>query len=264
MTVPGHPAPQGPDPGTVRLWLRPGLWGLHVFAIAAVCFCVWGGLWQAGAYDDRQDHERADRQRVPAVPLVDVWTPGDAFSGELDHRPVTVTGRFAPAAEQVWVSGREQDGVEGFWLLAPLLLDDDTAVLVVRGFSPEAGDLKAVPSGEVTGEVVLEPGEASGPPLTADRVIGTVRLPALVNDLPYDLFPGFGISTTDDLAGGLPLADPPEPGVSWTVGLKNLAYAFQWWVFALFAAFMWWRICADHVADARARATAPLLEKEPV
>ena len=27
----------------------------------------------------------------------------------------------------------------------------------------------------------------------------------------------------------------------------NLAYALQWWVFGLFAAFMWWRMATDAV-----------------
>ena len=38
---------------------------------------------------------------------------------------------------------------------------------------------------------------------------------------------------------------PPDPEVSWTVGLRNLAYALQWWVFGLFSAFMWWRMATD-------------------
>ena len=51
--------------GTARLWLRPGLVGLHVFAVVAVAFCVFMGLWQLGVYDSRQEHERADEQHVP-------------------------------------------------------------------------------------------------------------------------------------------------------------------------------------------------------
>ena len=238
---------------TLRLWFRPALLGLHVLAVVALAACVAGGLWQLGAYDARQEHERADRQDVPTVPLDEVWSPGDPFDATLNHRPVTVAGTFGPAPEQVWVSGRSQDGQDGYWLLAPLELSGDDALLVVRGFSPETGAPPAVPDGEVELHVVLEPGEGSSGGVGADRVIDTVRVPTLVNELPYQLFPGFGISTTPEVAAGLPRAVTPDPDVSWTVGLRNLAYSLQWWVFGAFAAFMWWRICREQVADMQAR-----------
>ena len=50
----------------------------------------------------------------------------------------------------------------------------------------------------------------------------------------------------------LALADTPSrDDVSWTVGLKNLAYTMQWWVFGAFAIFMWWRMSNEQVAAAR-------------
>ena len=74
-----------------------------------------------------------------------------------------------------------------------------------------------------------------------------MRIPALSNELPYDLYSGYAIGTDQELAGGLALAVVPEADVSWTVGLRNLAYTLQWWVFGLFAAFMWWRMASDQV-----------------
>ena len=47
---------------------------------------------------------------------------------------------------------------------------------------------------------------------------------------------------------GLAPVDTSVPAVPWTDGLRNLAYALQWWVFAAFAVFMWWRVCADLIA----------------
>lgn len=241
-------------PGTTRLWLRPGLVGLHLFAVVAVGFCIFMGLWQLGAYDSRQEHERADKQQVPRVALSGLWGPDQPFEARLNHRPVTATGTFAPATEQVWVTGKEQGGRTGAWLLAPLLVDgDDHALLVVRGWAPAATDFPAVPPGEVTIDAVLQPGEAGGAAYDPDRrEIGSVRIPALTNELPYDLYSGFAVSTSASAAGGLDLVPPPEPGdVSWTVGLRNLAYAVQWWVFGLFAVFMWWRMSTESVAASR-------------
>lgn len=234
--------------GTLRLWFRPGLLVLHVLAVVALVVCFTGGAWQLGVYDARQDHERADRQDVPTVPLDQVWSPGEPFDATLNHRPVTASGTFGPAGQQVWVAGRSQDGQDGFWLLAPLELSADDALLVVRGFATQAGDLPDVPSGVVEVPVVLEPGEGSSSGLGPDRVIDTVRVPTLVNELPYRLFPGFGVSTSPEVSAGLPLAETPAPDVSWTVGMRNLAYSLQWWVFGAFAVFMWWRMCRDQVA----------------
>lgn len=231
--------------------------GLHVLGVAAVVFCVVMGLWQLGVYDDRQAHEQADRQEVPTVPIDTIWGEDEPLTATVNHRPVTVDGVFAPASDQMWVANKEQDGVEGYWLLSPLLVTgSDQALLVVRGWSPDAGTMPAVPTGVVSLRVVLEPGEASSAPLDDERVVGSIRIPALMNELPYDLWGGYGLSTTETAADGLALADPPVPGVSWTHGLRNLAYAVQWWAFGLFALFMWWRITTEQVQTARESAVA--------
>lgn len=238
--------------GVVRRWLTPGLVGLHLFAVLAVVVCIVMGLWQAGVYDNRQEHEKADQQRVPRVAMADIWAADEPFSAVLNQRPVTVEGQFAPAADQIWVTDKEQDGRTGAWLVAPFLVGED-ALLVVRGWASSVGDLPPVPSGQVTLDAVLQQGESTGSSFDpVDRSIGSVRIPALINELPYDLYSGFAISTDDTVSGGLELVPPPVPGdVPWTVGLRNLAYAFQWWVFGLFAAYMWWRMATESIAATR-------------
>ncbi len=235
--------------GGLRQWLRPRLLGLHLFAVVAVIFCVLMGLWQLGIYDSRQTDERADRQVVPRVELAEVWGPDDPFEARLNQRPVTATGEFAPDADQFWVTDRDRGGVRGAWLVAPLLTGPRDALLVVRGWAPAPGDAPGLPAGQVSVQGVLQPGDGQGAPWDPDRrEIGAVRIPALSNELPYDLYSGYAISTDRDLSGGLVLASPPEQGVSWTIGLRNLAYALQWWVFGLFALFMWWRMAGESVA----------------
>jgi surfeit locus 1 family protein len=240
----------------VRRYFTPGLIGLHLFAVAAIAFCIIMGMWQSGTYDSRQEHERADKQSVPRVAMSEIWGPDEPFVSRLNHRPVTVEGEFAPAAEQVWVTGKEHDGRDGAWLLAPFLVDGgDDALLLARGWAPKTGPLPEVPAGPVSIEAVLEPGESNAGSFdAADRTIGSVRLPTLINELPYDLYSGFAINEDPAVAGGLELISPPEGGdVPWTEGLRNLAYAFQWWVFALFAAFMWWRMTTETVSARRSQ-----------
>lgn len=233
---------------SIRSWFTPGLIGLHLFAIVAIVFCIVMGLWQAGAYDDRQHHEQAEKRVVPTVAFDDLWKPGESFLKTFNHRPVTIDGSFAAAQDQFWVAGKKQGGRTGAWLVAPFMVQSSgDALLVVRGWAPEPGALPEVPTGAMTLNGVLEPGEKAGAPFDPDnRTIGSVRIPALLNEVPYDLYSGFAISTDDSVSAGLELVTPPMPSdVSWTDGLRNLAYALQWWVFGLFAAFMWWRMTAE-------------------
>ena len=224
----------------MKHWLRPGLLGLHALAVVAVGFCVVMGLWQLGVYEGRQGDARGDT-RDQIVPLADVWAPGEEFTSDLEHKRVTVTGRFA--ADDLRVT--RDDG--STWLVTPFMIGDH-ALLVVRGEGERA------PASDATRlDVVLEPsepgGRALGPKRDGVRTTDAISVPVLINDLPHRLYSGYGIALTGT---GLPLVDPPEPDVSWTVGLRNLAYALQWWVFAAFALFMWWRMASENVAMRRA------------
>ncbi len=249
------------------MWLRPHLLGLHLFAVAAVLFSIFMGLWQLGVYDARQADERADRGAVPTVPLVDVWGPGEPLKTTTNQRPVTVTGHFADSGQQVWIAGKSVDSGEkgaanGFWLTAPFRVDGDeqpgtkpTALMVVRGWSAEAAPVVPVPSGELTIRVVLQPGETGSGTINAARVAEAVRIPAFINEFDYDLYSGFGLNTSTAAAGSLALVQPPEPESSWTAGSRNLMYGIQWFVFGLFAIFMWWRMSTENVAAARGQVT---------
>ncbi|WP_456695027.1 SURF1 family protein [Aeromicrobium sp. P5_D10] len=232
----------------LRSWFSPGLVGLHIFAVAAVLFCIVMGLWQAGAYDDRQHDEQTEKRVVPTVAFDGLWKPGSAFLKTFNHRPVTVVGEFAPTGDQFWVIDKSQGDRTGAWLMAPFMVrSSGDALLILRGWAAEPGELPPAPQGDRKIKAVLEPGEKAGTPFdAASRTIGSVRIPALLNEVSYDLYSGFAISTDASISGGLELVEPPQPDdVSWTEGLRNLAYALQWWVFGAFAAFMWWRMTVE-------------------
>ena len=44
---------------------------------------------------------------------------------------------------------------------------------------------------------------------------------------------------------------PPPALVGGGLSWRNAAYALQWWAFALFAAYMWWRMVRDDYEDNR-------------
>jgi len=51
---------------------------------------------------------------------------------------------------------------------------------------------------------------------------------------------------------GLDAVTPARlPGADASSGLRNLLYAFQWWVFGAFAVFMWWRWVQEEVLGRR-------------
>lgn len=253
-------------PSTVRLWLR--LTPLHLFALVALAGCIAGGFWQFSAYEVRQGDAVRTSAAASPVPIQEVWGRGQPFSADLQDRRVSVAGRFAPADQQFWVRGQISGGRT--WLVAPFLVDgSDGALLVVRGrVDAPQRQLPPVPPGELTLGVILQPSQGGGAPLDADRVTNTITTPSLLNELPQQLWSGYALLDSRSGSAGSDApppgigdgVDPPDPDVSWTVGLKNLAYALQWWVFAVFAVVMWWRICRDQVQEARehhAVASAP-------
>ena len=243
----------------LRDWFSGPLLGLHALAVLAVVLCTAGGLWQLGVYEGRQDSgrdEAAASLASHAQPLGTRWSAGEAFPPALVGRAVTVTGHFAPREEQLWVQGDESTGGRA-WLVAPFLVEGtDDALLVVRGSAAEPGDVPDVPVGEQELTAVLQPGQGGGSALDERRTTSALSIPVLLNELPHRLFSGYGLAESST-AAGLPLVPPPDPDVSWTVGLRNLAYSLQWWVFGLFAAFMWWRMATESVEARRARRDAP-------
>jgi len=231
----------------LRAWFTPALLGLHAFWAVALVVCLLGGFWQLGVYESRQGDAVDDaRHHGDAVAIDDVWALGRPFTTDLQNQSVTVTGRFAD--DQFWVDGPMTGGRA--WLVAPFEVEGSGgALLVVRGSTARPGTLPPVPGGDQALTVLLQPSVGGGSTLDADRTTTGLTVASLLNELPQRLWSGYGVVTDGAPApAGFTLVSPPDPDVSWTVGLKNLAYACQWWVFAAFAVFMWWRMTQDSLA----------------
>lgn len=250
-------------PSTLWLLTRPSILALHLLALAVIAVLVLAGLWQLSVYGSARSDAGAERAAAPAVPLGQVMGPDDPFPATAVAAVVEVCGNYAGMDEQFVVAGREQDGREGFWIVTPLLVSGETdangrptAVLVVRGWQPTEM-VADVRSGPVCVTGLLQPGEQTATTVGRDRVIDAIRIPTLIGAVPFDLYSGFILRTEEDPAprDGLVAVDPPAAEVSWTEGLRNLAYALQWWAFAGFAALMWWQICRERVARAAADAS---------
>lgn len=226
----------------MRTLLTPRMLALHAFAVAAITAMVILGLWQLGHYGERQEMSVKEREEQSAVPIDAVLGPDAAFSAEADGRTVTATGTYAEP--QFLVAG---DDGPAPWLVTPLETGNDAAVLVVRGRSTQ---LRPAPAGEVTVTGTLLPSQArTEDPDPTDDVRPSLSTSRLVADVRTDLYSGYVVLDEQQPAApdDLERVVPPAPDPSFTAGIRNLMYALQWWAFAAFAVFMWWRISREEI-----------------
>ncbi|MBO0919151.1 SURF1 family protein [Streptomyces laculatispora] len=261
-----------------RFLLTPRWWGINLFVVLAIPFCVFMGTWQLGRFEDRvQTHEAADKQPAPgtrtAKPLDELLPVDTVTSG----RPATATGRYA---DQFLVPGRKLDDRNGFYVVDMLRTDSGKALPVVRGWLPgKAGhtSVPAAPTGDVT---VTGDLQASENPATAgvdatgglpDGQVGMISAASLVNLVPYDVYDAWvtlqqpdtpaasGAAAGAGAAKGAAALRPVPAAAAQGTGLdlkafQNLGYLCEWFVFAAFVLFMWFRLVrreAEAVRDVR-------------
>lgn len=239
-----------PVPGW-RILLRGELVLLHVIAVAAIVAMVLAGRWQLEAWREYQALDRLQQAEQTPVPLASVLGPDDALTGRADGAVVRVEGRWAPAGDQFLLPGRLPGRS---WVVSPLLVDGtESGLLVVRGST--AGErLPAVPAGPVSVTGVVQPSESFGTQVSADRRVEALNVSVLVGAVPYDLYAAYAVRTGQSPPDptALDAVSPSRPDASWTAGIHNLVYAIQWWLFAAFTGFMWWRIARDRVSEHQA------------
>ncbi|MDQ4086073.1 MAG: SURF1 family protein [Actinomycetota bacterium] len=219
--------------------LAPKIVGLTLLAAVLTAAMTVAGIWQLEAYNDSQALDAAQTARAEPVPLDRLLRPDQAFTAEAHARPVVVRGRYA--GPQLLVDR----GDDRPWLVTPLVTDSGAAVLVVRGLAP-ADELPAAPDGRVRLVGSLQPSEARGSDGDlSDNRVPTLSTAQLIGDFEQDLYSGFVVLTEQQPPSALPEAPPPQPGASFSAGLRNLMYALQWWVFGGFVIFVWWRMLRE-------------------
>ncbi len=229
----------------MKRWLAPRLLVLHALGVVAIAGCLVMGLWQLGVYGSKHEDAAETVRTAAPVDLLTVWGPDEPFTVDLTERKVWVRGEFT--GDQLLV----RRGPERYWVVAPVRVEGTKSMLlIVRGWTDDPRAIPERPHGTVTFRAILQPGEErtdSDALAQTSGVYGSLSIPHLANVLEGDLFSGFALTEATGITGGLRPVDPPRPDVPWTVGLRNLAYALQWWVFGLFAGFMWWRMATDAV-----------------
>ena len=223
--------------------LAPRYWAGHLLALALVGAAAVLGYWQLEAWQERRTAEARDLSSAAPRPLADVMGPDEPFPADAVGRPTQLEGVWLPAGT-VFVSDREHDGADGYWMVTPLAIGsvDDPAMPVVLGWVADPGEAPGAPEGAADLVGVLQPSESRGEsdPDPGDDVLPRLRTADLIQHVDQDLYGAYAIAR--DGVAGLPAADAqalPEPGRF--TALRNLLYAIEWWFFGLFAAFIWWR-----------------------
>ncbi|MBD8868001.1 SURF1 family protein [Nocardioides donggukensis] len=243
--------------------LAPRYWGFHLLALVLVGIAAGLGWWQADAWSQRREAEAADLTRVEPVPLADVLGPDDPFPGDRVGQPVVLEGTWLPEGT-LFVSGRELDGQDGYWVVTPLEVPDGAAVLVVRGWTAELAQAPPPPTGAAELVAWLQPGEGTGAvdDDPDDDVLPQLRVADALQRLDRDLYGAYAVVADEVAPGDWPSGDDAVndgtaglgpatldqlPPVGRFTALRNLLYAVEWWVFGAFAAFIWWRWLRDEL-----------------
>ncbi|WP_280695425.1 SURF1 family protein [Kitasatospora sp. GP82] len=230
--------------------------GGTVVALVAIAVCLWLGSWQLGRFEDRasthKDGGSSAKAPGTAAPLASVLHGGaDQVGTDTVGREVIVTGSYDPA-HQLLVPNRTVDGRNGYYVLTPLRTADGPAAAIVRGWVPGSPDasvqLPAAPSGQVTVAGRLQAPESSGSGGAVagglpSGQLGTISPATLVNVLPYRSYDGW--VAADAAPSGLTAVPTVQPQGGDGLSLRafqNLGYTLEWFVFAGFVVFMWFRL----------------------
>lgn len=201
--------------------------------VAAVCIAL--GFWQLQRLADRRALNAAiERERSRDPVLIPT-----AAGGEVEpYTPVRASGTFDTERE-VLVYGRSLDGEPGHLVVTPLVFQDGTAVLVIRGWVPFDHQTvpvtdAAAPAGELTIHGFLVPDEGDGSTAPDESgVIGRLDVEGIGSTLPYPVLAP-AIRQTEQAPPQPSELPIPLPQEELSEG-PHLSYAIQWFCFAAIA-----------------------------
>lgn len=223
-------------------WLRPLInrrwrW-LTVVVILGITLLIRLGIWQL----DRLEQRRASNIVLAAqLAQPPVTVTGQESSPDLlamKDRTVAAAGQF-DYTHQFIIQLQPWQGQTGVNLVTPLLLDDNTAILVDQGWIPEveAATLEQYHTPgptTVTGYVELSQVARYGERDTTDTTFKAeqyrIDIERLQTQLPYTLLPVYIQQAPTDNEPGPPYRAAQEIDLSEG---PHLSYALQWFSFAL-------------------------------
>ncbi|MGH8870251.1 MAG: SURF1 family cytochrome oxidase biogenesis protein [Actinomycetes bacterium] len=229
----------------LRLATRPRWIAFGVLAVLIALACVRLGIWQLHRHQERTAFNATVEQGAAAtpVPADGLLAPRQGVREDAEWRRVTLTGRF-DVDRQLLIRNQPLEGQNGYHVLTPLVPADGPGLLVDRGWVPAGAtaatvpDVPAPPSGQVrvTGRVHASVGGDEPADLAPAGQLTRVDVPTVRDGLPYPVYGGYVELTALRPAPAHAPAPipPPELGIG-----PHLAYAVQWWIFAVIALVGW-------------------------
>ena len=261
----------------LRTALKPRWIGFLLLTLAVASVFVLLTKWQFE--QSTSDQPIAHEITETPVALTDHFQPGLPMMSDQADQMVSFAGQLNPQ-KSVQVESRLNDGVEGLWLVSSASVQgapEDNRIPVVWGWVDEeieaTGDELTQRFEESTGVSIndtmeftgrLIPGE--GPTPNTNHFIEPKRTQMLataelVNLWDEPLYAGYVVAETFTVNGtehvvsgdvgveGVETA--PQPEESQVVWL-NVFYAIEWFIFAVFSLYLWWRFVRDdHLKDQR-------------
>ncbi|MDR7086978.1 cytochrome oxidase assembly protein ShyY1 [Aeromicrobium panaciterrae] len=210
--------------------------GFALFVVLLSAICVRLGLWQFDRLDHRLAQNKVISAHFKAAPIE--LPPGFKVDDSTEWTRVTATGTY-DLDHQVTVKFTTRDGAPGVDVVTPLVLADDSAVLVDRGWIETDNtvanpDVPAPPTGTVTVMGWMRQNNGAGGQATepVDGQVRAISSIGMAKSVPYELSNGYlNLRTQDPKATqALELEPKPELGQG-----PHFFYALQWWFFALLA-----------------------------
>lgn len=212
---------------------------------------AWLGQWQLERAIDTDPPPAGATEQVR--PLTDVVEPGAYLPEPLVGQKVETSGTWVPDDFLV-VSGRFNDGVEGYWVTGQLRVAERTAIAVAIGWAPDRASADAAadelnsgaPEATITGRLISDEGPSVPPkddPQRMDRMSTAALLSQWHDTDQLDVYRPYLASTT--ASAGLTDIASPAPEEQSPVNWLNVFYAAEWAIFAGFAFYLWYRLAKD-------------------
>jgi surfeit locus 1 family protein len=230
-----------------KMWIIP-----TILVVLGMVMLVRLGFWQLDRLQQKREFNAmmAERWRSEPYDLNTQALPADpAGMQELEYRRVAAQGQW-DYDHQILINNQTFQGTAGYVVVTPLVLGDNRAVLVARGWIPadqaEAAQLAQSDEPAAIGTAApiiglarksqaMPGGTVSTPVATPQREWYRMDIPAIQGQMPYKLEPGYLEQMPEDgrTYDALPIRSEP---MALDEG-NHLSYAIQWFTFAVVLGF---------------------------
>lgn len=210
-----------------------------ILVLVAAAVMVRLGIWQLDRLAGKRAYIAASLAEINAEPLSITGDEIDLDAAAMRFRRATASGEYDFAREIV-LKSQLFEGQPGYHLLTPLRIEgSERAVLVDRGwvaaesYAPDRlSEFREAVAQAVLGRIEPAPARPAGAESPVEPVLEWYRvdIPALQQQMPYELLPFYIALTADAAHTGFPRRNPPQ--IILDEG-PHLGYAIQWFLFAL-------------------------------